>query len=114
MYSHQQRCRRIAMTMNNRQDEREIRREDLRGTWGMERLDELGEKKARERTEQAKLYGLEAAPSIVDRNLTLFRRDLYAGSVSPRGAPAWRARCSGGGSATRYRHHLSFRHPFRP
>ena len=68
------------MNMNNQQDEqrdREIRREDLRGTWGMERLPELGEKKAKELIEQAKIYGLEAAPSIVDRSLTLFRRSSW-------------------------------------
>ncbi len=69
------------MTTNHSQDDRqnqEIRREDLRGTWGMERLAELGEQKAKERAEQAKLYGLEAAPSIVDRNLTLFRREPWS------------------------------------
>lgn len=69
------------MTMNNQQEgqrEHGIRREDLRGTWGMEKLDELGEKKAKERAEQAKLYGLEAAPSIVDRSLTLFRREPWS------------------------------------
>lgn len=68
------------MNMNNQQDEQrdhEIRREDLRGTWGMERLPELGEKKAKELLEQAKMYGLEAAPSIVDRSLTLFRRSSW-------------------------------------
>ena len=68
------------MNMNNQQDEprdHEIRRADLRGTWGMERLPELGEKKAKEMLEQAKIYGLEAAPSIVDRSLTLFRRSSW-------------------------------------
>lgn len=44
----------------------------------MERLAGLGEKKAKERAEQAKLYGLEAAPSIVDRSLTLFRREPWS------------------------------------
>jgi agmatinase len=69
------------MTMNNQHDEQHehgIRREDLRGTWGMERLSELSGEKAKERSEQAKLYGLEAAPSIVDRSLTLFRREPWS------------------------------------
>lgn len=54
-----------------------IRREDLRGTWGMQRQAELSGKKAKERNEQAKLFGLEAASSIVDRSLTLFRREPW-------------------------------------
>src|SRR5260370_23730499 len=69
------------MTINNQYNEHhdhEIRREDLRGSWGMEKLSELGGEKARERAEQAKLYGLEAAPSIVDRSLTLFRREPWS------------------------------------
>jgi agmatinase len=69
------------MTMNDQQDGQqghEIRREDLRGTWGMERLAELGGEKAKERAEQAKLYGLEAASSIVDRSLNLFRREPWS------------------------------------
>ena len=68
------------MTMKNYQDEQHdhgITHEDLRGTWGMERLAELSGEKARERAEQAKLYGLEAASSIVDRSLTLFRREPW-------------------------------------
>lgn len=67
------------MTMNNQQDEHRehgITRGDLRGTWGMERVGELSGEKAKERAEQVKLYGLEAALSIVDRSLTLFQRDL--------------------------------------
>ena len=69
------------MTRNNQHDEQYehgIRREDLRGTWSMEKLAELGGKKAKERAEQAKLYGLEAATSIVDRSLTLFRREPWS------------------------------------
>ncbi len=69
------------MTTNHQHDgqhEHGIRREDLRGTWGMERLSELSGEKAKERAEQAKLYGLEAAPSIVDRSLTLFRREPWS------------------------------------
>lgn len=69
------------MATNNRQDEQHdhgISREDLRGTWGMERQAELSSERAKERAEQAKLYGLEAAPSIVDRSLTLFRREPWS------------------------------------
>jgi len=68
------------MTTNKHNDnsrEHGIRREDLRGTWAMERQAELSGKKARERAELAKELGLEAAPSIVDRSLTLFRREPW-------------------------------------
>jgi len=68
------------MTTNKHDDnsrEHGIRREDLRGTWAMERQAELSGKKARERAERAKELGLEAAPSIVDRSLTLFRREPW-------------------------------------
>jgi agmatinase len=68
------------MTTNNDQDKHRnhgITREELHGTWGMERQAELSGEKARERAEQAKLYGLEAASSIVDRSLTLFRREPW-------------------------------------
>lgn len=68
------------MTTNKHNDnsrEQGIRREDLRGTWAMERQVELSGKKARERAERAKELGLEAAPSIVDRSLTLFRREPW-------------------------------------
>jgi len=68
------------MTTNNDQDKHRdhgITREELHGTWGMERQAELSGEKASERSEQAKLYGLEAASSIVDRSLTLFRREPW-------------------------------------
>jgi agmatinase len=68
------------MTTDNHQNKHRnhgITREELRGTWGMERQAELSGEKARERAEQAKLYGLEAAPGIVDRSLTLFRREPW-------------------------------------
>jgi agmatinase len=68
------------MTTNKHNDnnrEHGIRREDLRGTWAMERQAELSGKKATERAERAKELGLEAAPSIVDRSLTLFRREPW-------------------------------------
>src|SRR5258708_30066926 len=64
------------MTTNKHKDnsrEHGIRREDLRGTWAMERQAEVSGKKAKERAELAKELGLEAAPSIVDRSLTLLR-----------------------------------------
>lgn len=68
------------MTTKNHQDKHRnhaITRGELRGTWGMERQAKLSGEKARERAEQAKLYGLDAAPSIVDRSLTLFRREPW-------------------------------------
>lgn len=69
------------MTMDeqqNSQSDHSVTRENLRGTWGMERQAELSGERAKERAEQAKLYGLEAAPSIVDRSLTLFRREPWS------------------------------------
>lgn len=68
------------MTTDNHQNKHRdhgITRGDLRGTWGMERQTELSGEKAREQAEQAKLNGLEAAPGIVDRSLTLFRREPW-------------------------------------
>ena len=56
---------------------RPLRREDLRGTWAMEREAELSGARAKERAEQAKLYGLEPAASIRDRSLTLFSRGRW-------------------------------------
>src|SRR5439155_14455160 len=58
-------------------ERRPLRREDLRGTWAMEREAELSGARAKERAEQAKLYGLEAAASIRDRSLTLFSRGCW-------------------------------------
>ncbi len=57
-----------------RRAEERLRREDLRGTWAMEREARLPDRRAKEREEQAKLYGLEAAESIKDRTITLFAR----------------------------------------
>ena len=68
------------MTTNNSDDrsrDHGIRREDLRGSWAMERQAELRGEMAKERAERGKLFGLEAAPSIVDRSLTLFRREPW-------------------------------------
>ncbi|MFN8539046.1 MAG: arginase family protein [Thermomicrobiales bacterium] len=58
-------------------DDNRIRREDLRGTWAMERAEAIPDTRAKERAEQAKLYGLEAAASIRDRSLTLFARQRW-------------------------------------
>jgi agmatinase len=58
-------------------DENRIRREDLRGTWAMEREPAIPDARAKERAEQAKLHGLEAAASIRDRSLTLFARQRW-------------------------------------
>jgi agmatinase len=69
------------MATNNQQDRQgddSITREALRGTWGMAREAELSKEKAKERAEQAKLYGLEAASSVNDRSLTLFRREPWS------------------------------------
>lgn len=80
MISFQYTQRRHNLTTNERDAKRQehgIRREDLRGTWGMQRQAELSGKKAKERNERAKLFGLEAASSIVDRSLTLFRREPW-------------------------------------
>ncbi|GER85300.1 MAG: agmatinase [Thermogemmatispora sp.] len=55
-----------------------LRSEDLRGTWAMRwqaQQQEGAEVSARR--EQARRYGLEAAASIEDRNLTLFRREPW-------------------------------------
>ncbi len=64
---------------DERADEREgaVRREDLRGTWAMAREAELSGARAKELAEQAKLHGLDAAASIRDRSLTLFRRGRW-------------------------------------
>ncbi|MDQ6906930.1 MAG: agmatinase [Chloroflexota bacterium] len=54
-----------------------LQREDLQGTWAMEREAALTGPKAKERAEQIKLHGLEAAESIKDRAITLFRRGRW-------------------------------------
>ena len=58
-------------------DDKRIRREDLRGTWAMERGEQIPDTRAKERAAQAKLHGLEAAASIRDRSLTLFHRGRW-------------------------------------
>lgn len=59
-----------------------LRREELQGTWAMEREAELTGPKGKERAEQVKLHGLEAAESIKDRTLTLFRRGRWGSQGS--------------------------------
>ncbi|MGN6759343.1 MAG: agmatinase family protein [Thermomicrobiales bacterium] len=55
-----------------------VRREDLRGSWALAREAELSDARGRERAAQEKMYGLEAAASIRDRSLTLFRRGRWS------------------------------------
>ncbi len=59
-----------------------LQREDLQGTWAMEREAALTGPKAKERAEQIKLHGLEAAESIKDRSITLFRRGRWGSQGS--------------------------------
>jgi agmatinase len=55
-----------------------VRREQLRGTWAMEREGQLPWARANERAERQKAYGLPPAKTIKDQNnLTLFRRDKW-------------------------------------
>ena len=51
-----------------------MERDDLRGMWGVRREEELSSTRAKENSERALAYGLEAAPSIKDRSITLFGR----------------------------------------
>ena len=62
------------MTSDN---DKRIRREDLHGTWAMERAEQIPDTQAKERAAQAKLHGLEASASIRDRSLTLFHRGRW-------------------------------------
>ncbi|WP_376794751.1 agmatinase [Thermogemmatispora sp.] len=59
-------------------DHRKLRREDLRGTWALQWEAERQEGPGSSlRREQARRYGLEAAASVGDRSLTLFRREAW-------------------------------------
>lgn len=51
-----------------------MERDDLRGMWGLRREAELSSTRAKESGARALAYGLEAAPSIKDRSITLFGR----------------------------------------
>src|SRR5258708_20083539 len=94
------------MTTNNSDDrsrDHGIRREDLRGSWAMERQAELRGQMAKERPDRGKLFGLEAAPSLVDRSLTLFRRQpwtLGAGMTFCQAPSPQERRRPGGTAAT--------------
>jgi agmatinase len=62
------------------QDEKEtaIRREDLRGTWAMQREAEWPSNRRDELVQQALEHGLESASSIRDRSISLFDRGFYS------------------------------------
>jgi agmatinase len=66
-----------------------IRREDLRGTWAMEREAEWSSKRHEELAQQALEYGLESAGSIRDRSISLFDRgfNTFSGGGQFMGAP---------------------------
>ncbi len=51
-----------------------MKRDELRGAWGLRREAELGNERGKEAIERALTYGLEAAPSIRDRTISLFSR----------------------------------------
>jgi len=51
-----------------------MRREDLRGTWAMQREAEWPSTQRDELVRQALAYGLESADSIRDRSISLFER----------------------------------------
>jgi agmatinase len=66
------------MGSDEREDgQRAIRRDELRGTWAMEREAHLSGVKAAERAAIQKAHGLEAAATIRDRSLTLFNRTRW-------------------------------------
>ena len=52
-----------------------MKREELRGTWAMEREAEWPSTRRDELAQQALEYGMESADSIRDRNIPLFDRD---------------------------------------
>jgi len=59
-----------------------MRREDLTGTWAMEREAEWPSKRREEIAQQAYEYGLDSADSIRDRSISLFDRgfeSFYSG-----------------------------------
>jgi agmatinase len=79
-------------TQQRRDDEQAIQREDLRGTWAMEREAELIATreqlyKVLARIEQQQQHGLEAAGSINDRSLSLFNRWASGGPGTFMGVP---------------------------
>ena len=66
-----------------------MKREDLHGTWAMEREAEWPSTKRKELAEQALTYGLEAADTIRDRSIPLFDRgrNNFSGGVRFMDAP---------------------------
>ncbi len=76
------RAAQLAANGQSPQDAPPLKREDLQGTWAMEREAELTGPRAEERKEQTKAYGLDAAESIKDRSLTLFRRNRWGAQES--------------------------------
>jgi hypothetical protein len=66
-----------------------MRREDLRGTWAMQREAEWPSTQRDELVRQALAYGLESADSIRDRNISLFERGRhgYSGGCRFMGVP---------------------------
>src|SRR5713101_1322965 len=66
-----------------------MRREDLRGTWAMQREAEWPSTQRDELVRQALAYGLESADSIRDRSISLFERGRngYSGGCRFMGVP---------------------------
>ena len=66
-----------------------MRREDLRGTWAMQREAEWPSTRRDELVRQALAYGLESAASIRDRSISLFERGRtgYSGGCRFMGVP---------------------------
>lgn len=65
-------------------------RDSLRGAWGVQREQDLSSSRTREKIERALAMGLEAAPSIRDRTITLFgrgRAQAFAGIATFMGVP---------------------------
>ena len=69
--------------------EKPLRREDLRGTWAMEREAEWPSKRRDELVQQALAHGLESADSIRDQSISLFDRDFnsFSGGGQFMGVP---------------------------
>ena len=61
-----------------------MRREDLRGTWAMQREAEWPSIRRDELDQQALAYGLESADSIRDRSISLFNRGRHGYSAGCR------------------------------
>lgn len=66
-----------------------MEREDLRGSWAMEREAEWPSTRRKELAQQALEYGLESAGSIRDRTISLFNRgrDPFSGGLRFMGVP---------------------------